>query len=596
MAITGVRRVRRRLGQPLTISGALIAVIALLLITLAPLLFLAFGSTLDTQGITTSGNVTFEHYRDLGADSDFYTNLTNTLKLGLSSCLGATIIGVALAWIYVYVTPPGKSFLYLLMIVPFFLSSFFTAVAWATLGNPNTGMLSTWIGKLTGIDVPLNLYSFGGLVFVLVVDTVPFVFMLSVAALRGADPSHEEAAAMSGAGRWRRQFSVVLPLASPSILAGAFFALVQALEAFAQPLVLGVPAKYSTLTTEIFLSVKTFPARYGSAGALAMVLLVLTMGLVFLQRRLLQNRSFVSFGGKSGSSVSERQMFSGPARWVVSLIPWLYVVIAVGLPYAALAITSLQPFVSSVVTNLTWDNYGFIFGDTQTVVSIRNSIVVAVVAAVIGVVWMTTIAALVRPERRLPGRGALDYVATLPIAVPGIVMGLALLWMWLRAPIPIYGTIGVMVIAYMVRFSPYMYRSIGAAMSQVDISLEESARMSGAGPVRAIRDIVVPLVRPSILSGSVIFVLFSIRDLNTTILLASTSTNLFTLRIWDLWENSRVPEVAAAAIFQTVILLVLMFVGEKLAQGGPRFRRVAGRKADKGRPEPVVTGVTAQLG
>ncbi|HWB37391.1 MAG TPA: ABC transporter permease subunit, partial [Rugosimonospora sp.] len=191
-------------------------------------------------------------------------------------------------------------------------------------------------------------------------------------------------------------------------------------------------------------------------------------------------------------------------------------------------------------------------------------------------VWMFVLAYTLR-WARFPGRRIVSYVATLPIAVPGIVMGVALLWTWLRSPVPVYGTLFLVALAYVVRFSSFVLNSINAGMTQVDVALEESARMSGAGPMRVVRDIVLPLIRPSLLSGAVMFALFSLRDVNTAVLLAGPKSTVFAVDIWDLWESGEVPKLAAASVLQSVILLALYCVARWASQGGAYRSRREGR-------------------
>ena len=502
--------------------GAYIAVLALIPLILAPLAFLLYGSTLDTQSIIgRDAHITFRHFAEIATQPSYWKHFGNSVLLAACTGLGATVVGVFIAWVISRVRPRGHTILDVLMIVPFFLSSFIATMAWARLGNPNNGLLNLWLSSLLGTEIaPINVYSWSGIVFVMVTVTVPFVYMLTSSTLQSVDPALEEAGSMSGAGRMRRLLDITFPLVAPSILGGAFLAVIFALEAFAEPAILGSPAGLSFVTTDIYLAVKNYPARFGTASALAVALMLLTMILIYAQGRLIGHRSFVAFGGKVGSANALDQSM-GRVAYILSVgFVTAYVAVAVLLPYLALLLISLQPYTSTRFGNWTLENYRFVLGEGGVVTAFTNSLLTGLIAGLISMAWMFALAYLTS-RQKFRGRELASYVATIPVAVPGIVFGVALLWMWLRAPISIYGTLLLLVIAYIVRFSPYVFRSVSAAITQVDKSLEESARMSGAGPLRILYQIVFPLIRPSLLSGGLIFGLFAMRDLNASILLST---------------------------------------------------------------------------
>lgn len=555
---------------------AAVGIALLVPMTLVPLAYLLYGSVLNTEQVTQAGRATFIHFTDAFNDPEFWTDLWHSASLALASGAASAVVGVTIAWIVVQVRPPGSAVIDALMLFSFFMSSFVAAVAYVLLGNPSNGLVNLWLGKLVGHPVRwVNVQSFWGIVFALTVAGVPFVYMLTSAALAGADPALEEAAAMSGARRWRRLRTVTFPLVLPGILTGVFFALVFALEAFVEPEILGAPIEYDTLTTRIYHTVISFPPHYGTSSALAVVLMVILVLLIFAQRRLLGERSFTSFTGKTGSAVPVTATFRRRTRWLLGLIPLVYLLIAVGLPYYALIQISLQPFVSPTVTRLSLHNYAAVFHDPNTISSLRNALYACAVGIVVSLLWMFVLAYTMRAGR-FRGRRVVSYVATLPIAVPGIVMGVALLWTWLRSPVPVYGTLILVALAYVVRFSPFVLNSVNAGMAQVDVALEESARMSGAGPLRVVRDIVLPLIRPSLLSGAVMFALFSLRDVNTAVLLSGPKSTVFAVDIWDLWESGEVPKLAAASVLQSLILLALYCVARWATQGGQRRRHDRG--------------------
>jgi iron(III) transport system permease protein len=572
---------------------AIVAVALLVPLTLLPLAFLVYGSTLNVESTTEPGVINFIHYAQLFASSDFWHGLIDSLSLGLAVGLGAGIIGVLLAWIMVHVQPPGRALFDVLLIVPFFLSSFVSAVAWAFLGNPSNGLINLWLRAIFGTNSSatfVNIYSFWGLAFVLVTSSVPFVYMLTSSALETTDVSLDEAAAMSGARRWRRLRTVTLPLVGPSIMAGVFFAVVFALEAFAEPTLIGGPVQFQTLTTNIYVALSNFPIKYSTASAIAVPLMIVTIGLVYFQTRLQGNRSFVALSGKSGSAASITSGYSKTAKRLLMIVPLVYVIITDLLPMYMLVQASLQPFVSPTITVLNFNNYLSVFGDQAAMKSILNSFIASIVGLVLSMVWMFVLAYVLH-RGRFKGRRIATYVATLPIAVPGVVFGAALLWMWLRSPIPVYGTLGLVTIALLVRYSPYVFRSVSAAMEQFDIGLEESARMSGAGRIRVLWDVVFPLVRPALLSGAIIFAIFAFRDLNASVLLQGPNSTTFSVEIFQMWNDGRFPEVAASAVIQTLILLVLYVIARWVASASSKDRtslpsRIRTQRAPKVAAQP----------
>jgi iron(III) transport system permease protein len=423
--MTGTARPRSRRRRPAEWIAAVPAAFAIALlvpIIFLPLFLLVYGSTLDTQSATESGRVTFQHFAEIARDRGYRTSLLHSLELALATGLGAGVVGVVIAWIVVHVRPPAWRVFDTLMVVPFFLSPFVLAIAWSFLGNPSNGLINAWLSKLLGTSVaPISIYSFWGIAFVLVTAAVPFVYMLVSAALASSDPSLEEAAAMSGASRFSRLTTITLPLVAPSILAGVFFAVVFALEAFAEPAILGAAIRYNTLMTDVFYAVQSFPTKYGTASALAVVVMSITMVLVYFQSRLLGERSFVSLSGKSGSSADVSRGYGRAARTGLMLVPLIYLVVAVGLPYLVLTLVSLQPFASPDITRLSFANYRAFLSDPTTIDAFRNSGLAAAGAVVVSMVWMFMLAYVLR-KARFPGSRLIGHLAMLRSPCPA--------WSW----------------------------------------------------------------------------------------------------------------------------------------------------------------------
>jgi len=442
---------------------------------------------------------------------------------------------------------------------------FLLAIAYVILAAPNTGALNRALVAALGIERgPFNAYTLPTLIFVTSLHTFPAVFLLTGAALESADAALEQSARLLGASRLRTALRITLPLALPSILTGTLLAFVTAIALFGSQAILGIPGRVYTLPTRVY-QVLGYPPDYAVASALSMLLVGLTVVALALQRRRLGR-------GQAGTiargAVVERIRLRG---WRWPLLAWCGLVLsaAVFLPYIALGLVSfLRRWPAGLTAgNFTLDNYTDVLLRLElTQRAIANSVLLGALTATITLV-LGVVIATIDLRSRLRGRQILDYLALVPLGIPGIVLAVAILELWLRLPVNIYGTLLILLIAYVTRFVPIAVQSARTAIGQVDRSLEEAARITGASWWQTQRRISLPLVRPSLLAGWTLVFVPTVQELSASVLLFTAETITLAVAILNFQENGRLELVAALG----VVMLVLITAVVALA------RRVVGR-------------------
>jgi len=366
---------------------------------------------------------------------------------------------------------------------------------------------------------------------------------------------------------------VTFPLIIHPILSAALLVFVITLGLFAVPATLAVPVNLHFLTTYLFNLVTGNPPAYEKAATVSVLLIALTFLGVFLQRQIIGKRSFVTVTGKS---TQPRLLKLRRWRPVVLALVLLYLCLTVVLPYLALVLVSVRRFmfftsVASIfdANMLTTQHFQFVWSHAQAIRSIGNSLYMGAAAALAGsLLCFLTSYCIHRTE--LPGRKSLDYLTMIPIAVPGLVIGVAYLWAWISFPVPIYGTIWVLALAYVARFVPDGVRAAGVNLLQVHKELEEAASLAGAGQMKVLRKIVAPLILPSLFLGGFWMMMMTFRNVTTALLFYSPQNVVLSVRIWNLWGKLDTGNIGAALGVVSIIVLVgLVFLVQKL--GGERF-------------------------
>lgn len=513
------------------------------------------------------GSFTLSWYEQAYTSPRNYRALLNTLVIASATSVVATSIGTALAWVVVRTNVPGRSIIQVGAVIPFILTSFTGALAWILLAAPGVGLINQLWTFLGGSGALVNIYSLAGIVFVGAMHDVPLVFLLVIGALRSMDPSLEEASLASGAGIWHTTTRVTLPLVSPAILSAALLVFVLAAEQFGVPAVLGSPAGIRVLTTAIIESQAVYPPRAGLGAALCVNLLLIAMVGLWLQRRATGGRFYTTVQGKSSQP---RQVDIGGFKWLVLGLCVVYLLLAITLPLATLFVSSIRTVWTADFRweQFTLQNYHWVlFEYPITQRAIRNSLFLGVVGATIGMLFCSVISFLIL-RTKLPGNRLLDYLSMLPLGFPGVVLAYGMLQTWINPPIILYGTIWILLIAYITRDLPLGVRATSSTLIQIHPELEESSLSSGANWLQTFRNITLPLLRPGMIAGWILLFVSFTRELSASILLYSPRLEVLSVAIFDMHYDGNFRGLSALAFLQILLALVMLGVARWLAGMG----------------------------
>ncbi|MFA3876333.1 ABC transporter permease [Streptomyces sp. MMCC 100] len=556
-------RHRRFSTQTLLVGGAVVVVGYLAVV---PLGYLVHDTFLDSDGTGVSLGAFARAY---GGNSQSGDMLLNSLWFALGSAALALILGSTLAYIQVRTDTPFKSLFFAASLVPLIVPGILYSTSWIFLGDPESGLLNNLLFEpLTG-TTPVNIYSVWGMIWVQGLHLSPVAFLLMVAAFRAMDPSLEESAAMSGASRLTVLRRITVPLVRPALISAALLMFVQSLESFEVPALLGLQNGIYVFTSRIYFVLRSYPTDYGAAGAYAIGLLVIAAAGVLLSSWL--QRSSRNFQTVTGKAFRPRPVELGRARPVVGTAVVLYFLVTVVLPVAVLVYASLLPYYAApsaeTLSSLTLDNYRQVFDMPLAFTALKNSLILGLGAATV-VMLLTTVVSWVVLRTKARGRRFLDLLAFTPIVIPGLVLGLALAFVYLRMPLPIYGTLLILLVSYCTRYLPYGMRYSSAAMAQMAPELEESAAVSGASWFQTFRRVLLPLMSSGIMAGWVYILVVSFRELSSTILLYSPGKEVLSVLIWEQFENGQFTTLAALGVCMVLLLVVLVALAYRF---GARF-------------------------
>ncbi|MDR6952502.1 iron(III) transport system permease protein [Ancylobacter sp. 3268] len=542
--------------EGLVIGGAILALIVLVVL---PVLSLVAASVWD-KGLTGGFFATA-----LGSTANLRA-LGNSLILGAWTGLLSIAIGVPLAWAVSRTNVPAKGLIQLTATLSYLSPPFLTAIAFVNLFSPNAGVANVFLREVLGIDGGFNIFTMSGLVFVTVLHTFPFVYLLASSALQSVDASYEEAAQILGASKLRTALTITLPLVAPAVLSGTLLAFVNAIALFGSQAIIGLPGRVVTLPTRIY-ALFDYPPQYGVASALSLLFIAITVIALYLQRAFLARRSYVTLAGKGARP---QLMDLGPWRWALFAVCVVAFFIAILLPYGTLiAVSFSKSWGLGFWQNLTLENYRFILIDYDvTRRAILNSLMLATIAATL-CVFLGAVISWIDIRTRLPGRKLLDYAALIPLGLPGIVMAVALLQFWLKMPIALYGTFAILLLAYVGRYVPLGVRAANSSLRQIDPSLEEAAQILGASWGTRMKEITLPLIRPGLFAGWLLVFVPVIQELSASILLFSSQSITLAVAVYNLYETGYTEPVAALAIVNMIIIAVAIGIARQF--GGSRI-------------------------
>jgi iron(III) transport system permease protein len=484
--------------------------------------------------------------------------LLNTLTVSLAATVMALLFGFVMAWILSRTNVPGRRLFEQLMIMPYYLTPLLGALAWGLLGAPESGFINEIWRALGGRGYLIDINTAYGIAWVMALFEGSVAFVMIAAVMKSMDPAFEEASQIIGASRIRTMLRITLPLVAPGVLGAAIFVFAEMLGSFAVALVLGLPSRYYVVTTAIYQLVQQYPPKIQTAAAMGVSLFAVMFVMLFVYRRIVMAGSYVTITGKA---FRPRVIDVGPLRLVLLGICVLYLFAAVALPLVTLLYASLQKIavIFPAAENWTLDNFRTAMSMNAVRSALGNSLLLGFGTATIGVLLMGLLAWVIY-RSRLPGSGLIEYVVMFPQAVPRLVFAFGLMWAWVVFPIPIYGTIWLLLIAYLTVFLPLGVRTIAGVMLQIDKSLEECAQMCGASWAFRMRTVTVPLLRPGIIAAWLLLFIASIRELGASILLMGPHSKVITPSIVESWFGTSSELTAALALIQTLVVALAIIV------------------------------------
>ena len=523
-------------------------------LVLPPLAILLQVSLSETNVDGSQGALTLRHYAELLADPHLYASAANSLLFAAAATLISLLFGGVLAWIVERTNAPLKPLAYLTTIISLGTPYILYVTAWLFLLGRAGPFNDAWRQATGATSQLLNVYSLGGMILVEGFLWSPLVFLLLSATFRAANAEMEEAARMAGASILDTVWRISLKLAWPAILAMALFVFIRNLEAFDVPVLIGTPGRVSLLTTDIYLATKDVPPRLGHASAFSIVLVAIVAILLLLYGRI--SRQAERYASVTGKGFRPRPFDLGRARWLGGALILTNFVLVLGLPLIALLWIAFSPFARPIrwagLRTLTTKNFAAVFHVPAYIDLALNTLLVAAAAATAAVA-ITTIAAWIAARRRTGGT-ALDQLATLPLVFPGIVLGVAMMELALRAPFPLYGTLWLIALGFTVRYLPYGMRYAYSGVLQIHRELEEAGGVAGAGPTGTLRRIVIPLLSPALLSAWLFIFLIAGKELSMAVLLAGPASQTMAVAMFDLWTNGQGGELAALGLLWALLM------------------------------------------
>jgi len=561
-------------------SGALF--VALTFLVAYPVAMLLLGALTNTNPVVDGFgifNLSLANFVTVLGNPNVHAALLNSLIACAGGTALAVVIGLTFSWVVVRTNTPGKRFIAAASMLPLFVPPLVAAVAWSILASPRTGLLNTFLAAM-GIDWRFNAYSMGGLICIFGIYYAPYVYMFTASALRNMDPALEEAAEVSGATALRTMFTVTFPLIAPAIISGMLLSFIVMLGIYGIPAVLGTPGDIPVLTTYIFKLTNWSPPLYSTAASVAIILMVVTGFLVWLQHRVTSRRSYTTVAGKA---FRPALLNLGPWRYLTLGLAVVYLFVVVVLPTLALIVAAFRKFLSIRTVASLFDDRQYslihferLWANPLALRSVINTMEVGIVTALVGGVFAFALGYTIH-RTNLPGRRSIDVLSTLPVAIPGLVIGVAYLWAWIGLPGGLYGTIWILALAFIARFMPDTVKALSTSFLQIHRELEEAAWISGRGVLGTIRTIVLPLARPGVIAAMTLLFVLAIRELGSSLFLYTSNTMVMAVLLLDYYEGGNVGITAAFSLIQMALLAVVIGIANLLSRGARGTETSMGR-------------------
>ncbi len=479
--------------------------------------------------------------------------MTNTFTLAITRQAIALVLGCFFAWLIARTDIPMKGFLEFFFWLSFFLPALPEAMGWILLLDPKYGLLNQVLMSLGVVSQPLfNIYSFWGIVWAHLGGSVSVKVMLLTPAFRNLDAALEESSRISGASGWRTFFHIIVPVMMPAILVTTILGIIRSLEAFEIELLLGTPIGLQVYSTKIHELVTWEPPQFAPAMALSTMFLAILLLMVALQRRYIGKRIYTTITGR-GFSIRSTHL----GRW---RMPAFALVLAFALfvtlvPTVLLLTGTFMKLFGffNIAEPWTLENWRATLSDPVLMRSLWNTLAIGLGSGVVGILFYSLIAyVIVRTRHR--GRWLLDFLSWLPWSIPGILLGVALLWTFLQTKIflPIYGTIYILMIAMVIKSMPFGTQMIKSVLLQLGNDLEEASKICGGSWLDTFRRVILPLTMPALITVGLFGFISAARDISTVVLLGSGKSRTLSLLMLDF---------AAGAEFEKATVVAVMVVG-----------------------------------
>jgi iron(III) transport system permease protein len=560
------------------ILGLTIAVVSYLV--LVPLVMLLYASVMSTEDklpfestVATLGN-----YVLIFTSPSMVPIFFDTLLFTAGSLMLGLPAAILLAWLVERTAIPGRAWIANAILVPMTIPSLLSAIAWIQLLDPRTGWVNVVLRNLFSLSSdsgPFDIYSLYGMCFVQGLRLVPSAYLMIAASFRAMDPSLEEQSAMAGRGVTQTTLRITLPIMRPALLAALIYFIIVVIESFDIPGLLGFTARIRVLSTAIYWATHSEVGLpdYGLASALGTIILVAALILMWVYQRLTAHQE--RFATITGKGYRPREVGLGAWTGLATTFCLAYIFIAVVLPFVMLLWTSVQPFYAvpsaDSLARVSFEGYFNIWRDNSVVRAVRNTMILALVTSLATILLAVLISWFV-VRRQRTGNGVANYLATvsfLPQCVPSIVIGLAFIFVYMRFPIPLYGTLWIIALAFTTRYLAYGSRATTAALMQVHGELEEASQMSGARWTKTLRRITMPLLAPAMINVFLWVAVHAMQELSMAIMLYTPDTVVVSTLIWSMWQNGRTADAAVLGVLLTVLSALLLLSAHAFAY----FRR-----------------------
>lgn len=556
LAILGMRA--RRLATPTVLTSLCLALLLIFLVA-NPLFQLVKESLTNA----TTGEWTFANYVAAFARPRYIQAFINSLQLGACVALAAGFIGVPLAWAVSRTDMPCRNIVHGMVIVSFLVPPFVGAIGWILLGGPNAGWINRIYMALTGAQSgPFNIFTFWGLVLVISLYVFPLVYVFSKSALDLVSTEMEEAAAILGSGPASTTLRITLPLILPSILGSLFIVFLEVLGLFGTAALIAIPAGFNVVTTQLAAFFEN-PVRVEVAAAFSMPLVLITVVLLGAQRLLLARKGYVTVSGKGGHRTPMRL---GWFRWFMLGYAALIGALAVVAPmYVILQSAFTKAWVKGLtIDNLTLANfYQALIGQPSIRQSLINTFHYAFWAATICTALGFAIA-YISQRRLLPFASALSGITLAPFAVPGIVLAICFYAAYAPPPFSLYGLGALIVIAFVTRFLPIAFVNSNSAIQGLHPELEEAVRIAGGTQGRAVREVVLPVLKMSLLGSWLLIFVIGTRELSTAMFLSGPQTRVVSVLTIEMSEQGQYEILSAIAVVLLLITGLVVAIGTKI--------------------------------